>query len=134
MADLIIRFGWPNRALSPNARIDRRAVTAPRKAANVEGWAEAKRLGVTVPADAHLEVTFYPPNAQRRDLDNLLASIKPHLDGIARASGVDDAGWSFTIRKGEPVKGGAVAIRVRSDDAWQHIGAIARDMIQGEIS
>lgn len=134
MPDYLIRLGWPNRALSPNARIDRRSVTPARKAARTEGWAEAKRVGAKIPADAHIEVTFYPPNAQRRDLDNLLASMKPHLDGIAKASGVDDAGWSFTIRKGEPVKGGAVLIHIRSDDAWQHIGAVARDMMQGDVS
>ena len=33
MADLIIRFGWPNRALSPNARMDRRAAPTPREGA-----------------------------------------------------------------------------------------------------
>lgn len=133
MPDYLIRLGWPNRALSPNARIDRRSQTAPRKAANVEGWAEAKRIGAKAEADAHIEVTFYPPNSQRRDLDNLLASIKPHLDGIARASGVDDAGWSFTIRKGATVKGGSVLIHIKNGDGWQQIGAIAQDMIQGKI-
>ena len=115
MPDYLIRLGWPNRALSPNARVDRRKATEPRKAAVTEGWAEAKRTGAKIPADAHLDITFYPPNNQRRDLDNLLASIKPHLDGIARAAGVDDAGWSFTIRKGDPVKGGSVVIHVRND-------------------
>lgn len=134
MPDYLIRLGWPNRALSPNARIDRRSVTPARKAAKAEGWAEAKRVGATIPADAHLEITFYPPNRQRRDLDNLLASLKPHLDGIARAAGVDDEGWSFTVRKGEPVKGGAVLIHVRSDDAWQSIGGLAHIELRGQIT
>jgi crossover junction endodeoxyribonuclease RusA len=114
LRDYLIRLSWPHRALSPNARIDRRAQTAPRKAARAEGWAEAKRVGAVIAADAHIEVTFYPPDRKRRDLDNLLASIKPHLDGIAQAAKVDDAGWSFTIRKREPVKGGAVLVHVKA--------------------
>jgi len=132
--DYLIRLGWPHRALSPNARVDRRAVTPHRKAARTEGWAEARRVGAVIRADAHLDITFYPPNRQRRDLDNALASLKPHLDGIARAAGVDDAGWSFTIRWGEPVKGGAVVVHVRGDDAWQSIGGLAHIEIRGQIT
>jgi crossover junction endodeoxyribonuclease RusA len=106
----MITLSWPDRDLSPNARKDRRYLTAKRKSARTEGWAAAQ--GVKIPPDAHLSITFHAPDRRRRDLDNLLASIKSHLDGVALAAGVDDAGWSFTIRKGDPVKGGRVVIEV----------------------
>lgn len=133
MTDYLIRLAWPSRALSPNARVDRRSATPARKAARTEGWAEAKRVGAQIAADAHLEFTFYPPNRARRDLDNLFSSMKAHRDGIASAAGVDDESWSFSIRWGEVVKDGAVLIHVHGDDAWQSIGGLARNMIQGKI-
>ncbi|MDZ7904935.1 MAG: hypothetical protein U5N55_03555 [Cypionkella sp.] len=44
-------------------------------------------------------------------MDNMLASIKSGLDGVAEGVGANDADWSLTIRKGEPTPGGAVVIR-----------------------
>jgi hypothetical protein len=38
-----------------------------------------------------LKITFYTPDNRKRDLDNLLAAMKPALDGMAQAIGVDDA-------------------------------------------
>ena len=38
-----------------------------------------------------LKITFFTPDNRKRDLDNLLAAMKPALDGMARAIGVDDA-------------------------------------------
>jgi crossover junction endodeoxyribonuclease RusA len=116
MRNYLIRLSWPHRDLSPNARKDRRAATSVRKAARSEGWAEVKRTRVVISETAHMEITFYPPDRRRRDLDNLLASIKPHLDGMAKAANVDDAGWSFTIRKGKPIKSGAVMIHVKAPE------------------
>ncbi len=57
-------------------------------------------------------ITFQPPNKIARDLDNMLASIKSGLDGIAAAIGVDDSKWTITIQKGQPVKGGAVVVEI----------------------
>jgi crossover junction endodeoxyribonuclease RusA len=134
MTDVLIRLSWPHKSLSPNARKDRREATPHRKAARAEGWAEAKRIRADVPKDAHLEITFYPPDERKRDLDNLLASIKPHLDGIAEATCKDDGGWSFTLRKGPKVKGGAVVVHVRNDLNWRSIGELVRVPIMGEIT
>lgn len=132
--EYLIRLGWPDRSLSPNARIDRRSATGTRKAARLEGWAEAKRVGAVIPADAHMVIEFFPPNKIARDLDNLLASIKAHLDGIANAANVDDSGWSFAVRKGPVVKGGAVLIHVTQADSWQAIGDLAKDIVKGTIA
>jgi crossover junction endodeoxyribonuclease RusA len=45
-------------------------------------------------------------------LDNLLASMKAGLDGLADALGVDDSRWRLLIEMGEPVKGGCVCVKV----------------------
>lgn len=110
-----VRLGWPARELSPNARVDRRIATRARQTAKMEAWAEIKRIRAKITADAHIEIVFHPPDQRRRDLDNLLASLKPHLDGLALAADVDDSGWSFTIRKGIPVAGGCVIVDVFND-------------------
>lgn len=60
----------------------------------------------------HLRICFHPPDKRRRDLDNMLASIKSGLDGISDAIGVDDSQWSLSLSRGEPVPGGAVAIEI----------------------
>ena len=62
---------------------------------------------------AHLDITFYPPDRRKRDLDNMLSAIKYGLDGIALASGVDDYSWSLTISRGVPMKDGEVHIQFR---------------------
>lgn len=61
---------------------------------------------------ASLTITFNPPDRQRRDLDNLLASIKHGLDAVSEAIGVDDSLFSIRISKGEPVNGGAVLVEI----------------------
>ena len=63
-------------------------------------------------APIHLAITFHPPDKRKRDLDNMLASIKSGLDGIADAIEVDDFHWVLTIKRAEPVKGGAINIKV----------------------
>lgn len=116
MGDSIaIRLNWPARELSPNSRTDRRSATRARQAARTEAFMEAKRLRLVVTASAHLQLVFHAPDQRRRDLDNLLASLKSHLDGLALAADVDDSGWSFTIRKGTPVAGGCVIVDVFND-------------------
>lgn len=105
---------WPSKDLQPNARVNRfvkaRAVKKARadatwcaKAAGI-GRIEAKKLLVTL--------TFTPPNRIRRDTDNLLASMKAAIDGIADATGVDDSKWDFVIRTVEPRPLGNVHVQI----------------------
>lgn len=106
---------WPDKRLSPNARHDRRAVAGVRKVQRSTAWAltkQAVQRFTTPQMFRHLNITFFPPDNRRRDLDNMLASIKSALDGVADALGVDDAEWSLTIQKGEVRKGGAVEIQL----------------------
>jgi len=100
---------WPPKALSANSRKQHRYSTKERKSYKRDCWALCKEAKFSA---THLDITFHPPDARRRDLDNMLASIKYGLDGIAEAMGVDDSVFSFTIRKGDPVRPhGAVVIR-----------------------
>lgn len=58
-------------------------------------------------------LTFCPPDKRRRDLDNLLAAMKAHLDGVAAALLMDDREFEpVTLKRGEVRKGGAVVLEV----------------------
>lgn len=112
MTEYLIRLPWPPTCLSPNARKDRRANTKTRNGYKTAAFYAAKQSGAAVAEDAHLAIQFYPPDNRRRDLDNMLATIKAGLDGIALAAGVDDYGWSLSIQRCPKVEGGAVLVHV----------------------
>jgi len=59
----------------------------------------------------YLIVGFVPPDRRHRDLDNMLAAIKPLLDGVAIAWGVDDRKFRpMQLHVLEPVKNGAILL------------------------
>jgi len=101
-------FPWPDARLNPNKRFDRRALIAIKAAQKREWWTLALAQGLR--GGNHLRLTFCPPDHRRRDRDNLLASIKSGLDGLALALGVDDSEWDLTVRRGAPRPGGAVLV------------------------
>ncbi len=114
--ELRVTLPWPSPSLSPNARLhwSRKApmVRTARKAA----WAltlEAGARQMSVSSNPCLAVEFCPPDKRRRDLDNLIASMKAANDGIADALGIDDSKFQTTYRMGEPVKGGAVHVTIQ---------------------
>ena len=95
-----ITLPWPDKALSPNSRKDRRYTGDIRQSYRKACWAlcNAAKLDRSL---THLNITFHPPDGRKRDLDNMLGAIKYGLDGMALALGVDDYDWSMTIRRGE---------------------------------
>ena len=101
---------WPPKVLSPNSRNQHRFSGEERKKYKEACWAATKAAKFRA---SSLDITFHPPTGHRRDLDNLLASIKYGLDGVACAMGVDDSVFTeITIRKGEVVKPhGLVVVR-----------------------
>ena len=117
----MIALPWPGQAAWPNFLIARKegSSTTLREAQSARNKQRdmahslAKDKGIKIPAVAFLTVTFHPPRGTNFDVDNGLAAIKGDLDGLAKASGVDDAGWQFVILKGEFVEGGAVVIEWR---------------------
>jgi crossover junction endodeoxyribonuclease RusA len=83
---------WPGPDLSPNARIHHMAHYRAKKQFKDECFYATKTARVALAgADYSLTLVFYPPTPRRRDRDNLLASMKAGLDGMAKALGVDDS-------------------------------------------
>ena len=114
---LTVRLPWPPAELSPNARAHHfakaRKVKAYRTGAGweaLQAFNAAGRPRMTGPVA--VSVTFHQPDNRRRDLDNMLASIKAGLDGIAETVGVDDSRFSITIAKGGAVHLGAVVVKL----------------------
>jgi len=70
------------------------------------------------PEELELQILFLPPSKRRRDQDNLVASMKSGLDGLAQALGVDDHIFRPKVEGiGAPVPGGAVRIRLITSEA-----------------
>lgn len=108
-----VTLPWPSKELSPNARKHwaqlAKAKAFYRHACSVTAQTQGlKKIDAQV---LHLDITFYPPSRRRYDLDNLLASMKSGLDGIADVVEVDDSNWSLTLRKSKKI-GGMVKIRI----------------------
>jgi crossover junction endodeoxyribonuclease RusA len=102
---------WPSKDLSPNARVHWSKKSKAAKAYRAACHILCRASGIKAPAGRLLvALEFIPPDKRRRDLDNLLASTKNALDGIADALGVDDSRFvpqlmmSETTTKGGPHK------------------------------
>lgn len=70
--------------------------------------------GYIAPAgDIPLRITFVQPDKRCRDRDNLLASIKSGLDGVAAALKVDDSRFEpVTLCRAYGSKPGAVIVEI----------------------
>lgn len=114
---MIVMLPWPPAALSPNSRAHwakkAKAVKAYRRDCGYATVGAKGRAGISGPAS--LSVTFRPPNARPRDMDNLLASIKAGLDGICDALAINDRQFGeITVRRGETARGGVVVVEIHN--------------------
>jgi crossover junction endodeoxyribonuclease RusA len=96
---MLITLPWPDKGLSPNARLHWAPKAMLKKLARQGAWAKASNAmsgaGVCKSACAGTDkipvtITFYPPDKRLRDDDNMVGSFKSYRDGIADALGVDD--------------------------------------------
>jgi crossover junction endodeoxyribonuclease RusA len=114
MSNATVHLPWFPLELQPNYRGHFYTKSPITKCAKEHAWAQAlssRVYGFNPSAPIALSITFYPPNAYRRDLDNCLSSCKAFLDGIAQAWGVNDAQFRpITIDFGDVVKGGEIRI------------------------
>lgn len=114
----MILLSWPPRELAPNGRYHFHAKASAaklyRNSAMFTALGEGPQIGPERPLSVSVE--FCPPDARKRDLDNMLASIKAGLDGISDAYGLNDYDLNpITIKRCDPVKGGRVIVRFSHD-------------------
>lgn len=107
-----VSLPWPPRGLSPNDRRHRLAVSGIRRKYRADcAWstiaAGVRRLEAS---DLRVRITFYPPDARARDTDNMLASIKSGLDGVADVIGIDDSRWTLVLARGAPERPGRIEL------------------------
>lgn len=109
---MTMEFPWPPRALSPNSRKRHIHATSERKGYKDAWWALTKKAHPW-PISEVLEITFCPPDGRKRDTDNMLASIKSGLDGMALALGVNDSQFTeIRLIRGAPQRpAGAVFVK-----------------------
>jgi crossover junction endodeoxyribonuclease RusA len=113
MSPITVTLPWPDRMLSPNAREHWSVVSKKKRKARQFAWAMAldAKAATLVHASLSVSIVFHPPDRRARDLDNMLASMKSALDGIADACGVDDSRWAFAATAfAAPVSGGKVVV------------------------
>jgi hypothetical protein len=66
-------------------------------------------------------------------MQNMPATMKAQIDGIADAMGVDDRRFRCVWPEvfGARVKGGAVLVTVETKDTWQPVGDVAARLVKG---
>lgn len=116
----MIVLPWPDKRLSPNARLHWAARSAVRKKAREDGcYAVYASLGSGLretrarfagDGPIALTVTFYPPDRRHRDDDNMVGSFKSWRDGIADALGVNDRRFRPVYVFADPEKPGRVEV------------------------
>lgn len=120
---MLIELPFPPSELNPNRKNGRHwgATHAVKAKYRQDCWNLAlmaintwQHGGYVAPAgDIPLTLTFVQPDKRRRDRDNLLASCKAALDGVAAALKVDDSRFEpVTIRREFGKKPGAVIVEV----------------------
>ncbi len=107
-------FPWPDSRLSPNKRIDRRALISVKQDIKSEAYFLTKQSDLCLlETDLQLKLTFCPPDKRRRDLDNLYATFKTYQDGIFEELRMDDSLIDRVIlQRGSVVKNGSVIVEL----------------------
>ena len=82
----------PDPRLSPNARLHYMLLYKAKREAKEKAFAIAKKVGVPDKPyhRVHITITYVSKDKRRRDMDNLLASTKPTIDGIVLAKVIED--------------------------------------------
>jgi crossover junction endodeoxyribonuclease RusA len=100
---MIVTLPYPPSALNPNRSNGqhwsktRRAKTAYRRHCMQE--MQAQKVKRTDATTVKITLTFHPPTAHARDVDNAVAAMKSAIDGLAEMLGLDDSNFTY----GEPV-------------------------------
>lgn len=115
---------WPDAKLNPNRSkgVHWASTSSLRKQAKNEAFWLTRgallqnmliRKESWVDGEFSLSITFVQPDKRARDRDNLLAALKPSLDGVADALGINDSQFDpITIRREYGSKPGSVIVEV----------------------
>jgi crossover junction endodeoxyribonuclease RusA len=100
-----IILSYPHKDLMPNRKNGRHwsATDDIKKKARLDGYYAAKASDPTarMVGKTPMLITFIQADKRSRDLDNLLASAKAYIDGIAQALDSDDKHFEpITIQRG----------------------------------
>ena len=82
---IIHLYRLPDSELNPNKRLHFRKLAAHKRAAKEEMIArirEQVKGPYTALDKAHITITWITKDKRRRDIDNLMASMKPYIDGL----------------------------------------------------
>lgn len=92
-----MRSDWPDKRLAPNRSNGRfwgaaAKLKAETRAKYREVAGEYKEAVANNYSGGNVSLTiaFYEPNKRKRDMDGMLSSLKPTLDGMADGLGLDD--------------------------------------------
>ena len=117
---LTVTLPWPDASLAPNRKNGQHWGST--HAAKIRRLVDARYLALAAmrqqgyappPGTLPLVVTFHAPDKRRRDLDNLLSSLKADFDGVSQALGVDDQLFEpITLRRGPAARPGKVVLEV----------------------
>ena len=103
----LVILPWPPKELSPNSMIHWAKKAKHKKLYRTACWVLSlnARISCSKLGKVPIEITFYPPDRRHRDADNMVASIKSGLDGVADALGVNDRQFLPTFVFSDEVKG-----------------------------
>ena len=112
-----ITLDWPSQPLWPNRKAHWTKNKTARDAQREAAFYLAKQAGLSKPPfgayEVRVSMTFCGPSKTSRfDLDGALSAMKGAIDGLSACLGVDDSLFSYTLRRGEKCKSGAVLVTV----------------------
>ncbi|MEI4473549.1 hypothetical protein [Frigidibacter sp. MR17.24] len=133
MTSYTVTLPWPRRELSPNWTGKLKDKFRAKKAEKIDTVYACWAAGIRhIDAGAlHLKLTFHPPCNRRRDMDNLIASMKHAIDGIAQATGIDDSAYAIAAARGEARKGGSVVVEITPFTAGRPDAELRTQIIGG---
>ena len=108
-----ITLPWPDKRLSPNARVHWREKSKVATEYRSHAFTEVivKRLREALNGYQQASYIFHPPDRRRRDIDNCHSMMKAAQDGVCQALNIDDSRIKRTVLEwGDVTPGGKVVL------------------------
>lgn len=120
--DFFVTLPWPPSTLNPNARLHYQALARAKKSYRhactiLAMQAGAREFGAAARGyRLDVLVSLVPPDKRARDTDNMVASLKAGLDGLADALRIDDRHFNLKVGVSDQI-GGFVKVYIQPDTA-----------------